>query len=212
MSLTIDTTTLALHRSQYIAEPSTKTRIVLHHTVGGTAKSTVDFWNEKPERVGTAFIIERNGTVYQCFDPRFWAYHIGRHSTNADNKTSIGIELASEGALIEKAGSLYKFNVARGNEVKRENVYDYGKSYRGYRYFDQYDEPQLAALMELVKQLLVQFPNIPHLTPKDHTGYLNNWQRFHGIVSHTHLRVDKSDIHPGFPWARLIEFCALKTI
>lgn len=210
--MTLDTTTLALPISQYIQEQTTKTRIVLHHTVGGTAKSTYDFWCSDRPRIATAFMIERDGTVYQCFNPKYWAYHIGAGSNDNDNKTSIGIELCSEGALIEHAGKLFKFNARLGNEVRRANVYDNGIMYRGYRYFDAYDEPQIRALLELVERLLIQFPAIPRQTPKQHTDYLRSWKTFKGIVSHTHLRTDKSDIHPGFPWARLIQFCNLQLL
>lgn len=205
----IDTTTLALPRSQYIQQLTRKTRIVLHHTVGGTAQSTFDYWKSTGERIATAFIIERDGTIYQCFDPKFWAYHIGTGSNDADNQASIGIELASEGALIEKNGVLYKFNARRGNEVRRETVYDHKIPYRGYRYFDAYDEPQLQACIELVEHLLTQFPTIPRQTPLHHTEFFSSWKRFGGVVSHTHLRRDKSDVHPGFPWQRLIDHCKL---
>jgi N-acetyl-anhydromuramyl-L-alanine amidase AmpD len=210
--MTIDITSQRLPSSQYFPTATSKTRLVLHHTVGGTAKSTIDYWKSTSERIATAFVVERDGLVYQCFDPRHWAYQIGLGSNDADNKASIGIEIASEGALIEKSGKLWKFNARLGNEVKRENVYDNKLLYRGYRYFDAYDEPQLQSVMELVEQLLRQFPTIQRQTPADHTGYLKNWKSFSGIVSHTHLRTDKSDVHPGFPWARLVQQCNLKLI
>lgn len=210
--MVINTTSLSLPVSQYIRQVFPKTRIVLHHTVGGTAKSTVDYWKSEADRVATAFIIERDGAVYQCFDPKYWAYQIGMGSNDFDNQRSIGIELASEGALIEKAGYFYKFNARRGNEVKRENVYDNKSLYRGYRYFDTYDEPQLQSCIELVAMLLKQFPTVVAQTPKDHAGYLKDWKKFSGVVSHTHLRADKSDVHPGFPWQRLIDHCSLEMV
>ena len=208
----IDATRLRLPSRQYVGQVFPKNRIVLHHTVGGTAKSTADYWKETGDRVATAFIIERDGVIYQCFDPKYWAYHSGTGSSDADNARSIGIELASEGALIEKAGALYKFNARRGNEVHRSTVYDNKVPYRGYRYFDTYDEPQVQASIELVAYLLKLFPTIAQQTPKDHTGYLPNWKNFSGVVSHTHLRSDKSDVHPGYPWERLIKHCNLTVV
>jgi N-acetyl-anhydromuramyl-L-alanine amidase AmpD len=172
----------------------------------------VDYWHETKDRIATAFIVERDGTVYQCFDPRFWAYHIGAGSNDNDNQASIGIELASEGALIEKAGIRYKFNARRGNEVRRENEYDHGTEWRGFRYFDRYDEPQIQASIELVDYLLKLFPSIPRKTPKDWSNFLPDWKRFRGVVTHAHLRRDKSDLHPGFPLARIIDFCKLEAL
>jgi N-acetyl-anhydromuramyl-L-alanine amidase AmpD len=209
--MTINTETLSLPLNQYIQQESAKSGIVLHHTVGGTAKSTVDYWKQTRDRIATAFVVERDGTIYQCFDPKFWAYHIGDGSNEFDNKRFIGIELASEGALIEKAGQLYKFNARRGNEVRRENIYDNGVPYRGFRYFDTYDAPQIAATIWLVNDLLTRF-NIKRQTPKSHTEYLPSWKRFFGVVSHTHLRRDKSDVHPGFAWKQLVEQCSLTLI
>lgn len=206
--MNIDSKTLELSRGQYIYENTPKSGIVLHHTVGGTAQSTVEFWKSTKDRIATAFIIERDGKIFQCFDPKFWAYHIGDGSNNADNKRMIGIELASEGALIEKTGQLYKFNARRGNEVRRDTVYDNVTTYRGYRYFDAYEKAQIDAVIFLVNTLCDRF-KIPRQTPKDLTNYLPTWKRFTGIVSHTHLRRDKSDVHPGFDWARLEQECNL---
>ncbi len=86
---------------QYFAEEFPKKQIYLHHTVGGTAKSTFDWWNGTPDRVGTAFIIDRDGTIYQVFDPKYWAFHLGLTTSNnlITNKSSIGIEIANWGAL-----------------------------------------------------------------------------------------------------------------
>lgn len=204
-----DFTALRLPPAQYIAEATTKTGIVLHHTVGGTAKSTVDYWKSTTDRIATAFIIERDGTVYQCFDPHYWAYQIGMGSNDVDNKRFIGIEMASAGAVVQKRGKFYDtFN----NAVKPEHVYDNGTPYRGFRYFAAYNEAQIAAQIELIEYLLKLFPTIPRHTPQDHTGYLPSWKNFGGIVSHTHLRTDKSDVHPGYDWSRLTKRCQLRLI
>lgn len=200
---------LALKSNQYIQKETQKTRIILHHTVGGSAESTVNYWASNQERVATAYIIERDGTIYECFDPKYWAYQIGKGSNDRDNATCIGIEMASEGALIESKGKLYKFAINEKNQYPIKEAYDYGKPYRGYRYFDVYDAPQLQSCIELVENLLSTFTTIPKKTPANHLDYLNNWKSYKGIVSHTHLREDKSDVHPGFPWARLIDHCGL---
>jgi N-acetyl-anhydromuramyl-L-alanine amidase AmpD len=204
----INRTTLALPATQYRAKETAKTGIVLHHTVGSSAKSTVDYWKSTNERVATAYIIERDGTVYECFDPRFWAYHIGTGSNDADNKRFIGIELASAGALNQKQPG--KFYDTFNNLVKPKDVYENGTTYRGFRYFAAYTEAQIAAQIELIEYLLKLFPTIPRQTPQDHTGYLPSWKTFEGIGSHTHFRVDKTDVHPGYDWNRLVRHCNLQ--
>ena len=124
--------------------------------------------------------------------------------------------MASEGALIEKAESIYKFNARRGNEVKRDSVVDIrtvngGKDFRGFRYFDAYDTPQIDSMIWLVNDLCDRF-KIWRQTPQHHAEYLPVWKRFNGIASHTHLRRDKSDITPGAHWDRLVSECKLQLV
>lgn len=61
---------LRLDATQYYQDMVPKRQIYLHHTVGGSAKSTVDYWNKTPERIGTAYIVERDGTIFEVFPPR----------------------------------------------------------------------------------------------------------------------------------------------
>lgn len=92
--------TLQLPATQYYRDVVKKTQLYLHHTVGGSAASTFKHWLN-PEHVATAFIIDRDGTIYEVFDPHYWAHHLGLKvpQNTQCNKQSIGAELASEGAL-----------------------------------------------------------------------------------------------------------------
>ncbi len=69
--------TIRLENKDYIASETQKDLIVLHHTVGGTAKSTIEYWKTDPNRIATAYVIERNGEVFEVFDPKYWAFHLG---------------------------------------------------------------------------------------------------------------------------------------
>lgn len=95
---------MRLTPDQYIPERQEKDLVVLHHTVGGTARSTFEWWQtgDREQRVATAYIIDRDGIIYEVFDPAHWAYHLGlKGAAGAHDKRSIGIELASEGGLRE---------------------------------------------------------------------------------------------------------------
>ena len=46
----IDRQSMRLSAGQFVAEPQSKDLIVIHHTVGGSAKSTFDYWQAQPER------------------------------------------------------------------------------------------------------------------------------------------------------------------
>ena len=231
--------TLRLSTDQYYRDVVQKHQIVLHHTVGGSAKSTFEYWEGDQQCVGTAYIIERDGTVYEVFDPHYWAHHLGLRTANnrAVNQKSIGIELASEGALrtgLElnavrtKYGcatpfdpqGLYAFDIDL--DVSRppakwftgarklyslDNAGDAGKYhdcqtvYRGFRYFDAYDGPQVAACVELVGELCADF-GIPQAIPEgDLFAFRPELVDFEGVVHHAQVRADKSDLHPGFQFS-----------
>lgn len=100
--------TIRLEKKDYIESETQKDLIVLHHTIGARALSTINYWKTDPRRIATAYIIERDGEVFEVFDPKFWAFHLGLEgSGGAVDKRSVGIEIASEGGLTERDGKLY---------------------------------------------------------------------------------------------------------
>ena len=82
--------------------------------------------------VGTAYIIDRGGTIHEVFDPAGWAFQFGLDWPPARQikfeKRFVGIELASEGGLIEVDGRLYCFDRTSPKTRKaREDAFDYGE-------------------------------------------------------------------------------------
>jgi len=199
--------TMRLSGDQYIAESHPKSMIVLHHTVGGTAKSTFEWWQKGDlKRIATAFIVERDGTVYEVFDHKYWAYHLGLNGIfGVNDKRSIGIEIASEGGLIKSSdGKLYCFDRVNPRTEFKDEYYDYGRLWRGYRYYAAYTPPQLDSVIALIN-CLCNIYGIKRQTPKAHYSYSSDLYEYEGVIGHHHVRGDKSDIHPGFDWNRLIE-------
>jgi len=198
-------TSLMLPDSQYYKEQTKKDLIVMHHTVGGTAKSTVEYWLSTPDHIATAFVIERDGTVYQMFDPMYWAHHVGAKDPRnlALNKRSIGIELASEGGLTKVNDKLYCYGIVSQRTEFKQPFVDLGCVWRGYQYFDAYSDEQIESTIVLINFLCTEF-NIPKTvfstTPYD---YKTSNLDLSGICGHSHLRADKSDVHPLFPWDKL---------
>ncbi len=201
---------LRLPPGQYYSRAQLKTAICLHHTVGGSAASSFAWWLQDPRVVGTAYLVERDGTVLEVFPPECWAGHLACHDP-ALERSSIGIELASEGALTERDGNLWAFDgkrllgdttslLAQGRVVRLE------RPWRGYhQWFDAYDEAQVAATIELVAHLVETFALERRLPdeaawpagdPRPYVGY-------RGVFHHACVRADKSDLHPLFPWHRL---------
>ncbi len=203
--------------TQYVQEVTRKRQIVLHHTVSGEGvNGDLSWWMKTPERVATAYLIDRQGVVHQLFDDKYWAYHLGmeqRFFAKAGcpykklDPQSVGIELDSWGALMPASDG--KFYPVRWNtETKRMEAntkcqpvkyfYEYCQQskFRGFTYFERYTTAQLDALRELLRNLCTRHgipktynPDIWDVSKRALTGEA-------GIFTHASYRPDKSDAHP----------------
>jgi N-acetyl-anhydromuramyl-L-alanine amidase AmpD len=187
---------------QYYKESFPKNQIYLHHSVGGSAISTFNWWMMDPGRIGTAYIIERDGSIFEVFDPQYWAHHLGlKHPDNRSaNEMSIGIELASEGALTQKDGKLYAFD---GRQYYRSIYVDLIQPWRGYRFFDAYDPPQIDSAIKLVNYLCDRFSIPRRIITGDRCLFDIGLLKFNGVLTHCNVREDKTDVNPSFPFNRL---------
>ena len=192
--------TLRIDENEYFPGVHPKSLIVLHHTVGGSAASTRDWWNLDPKRIGTAYMVERDGTVFEVFPPEAWASHINRKDAKGNQivsleQRSIGIELCNHGPLTLRDGKFYRVVDRRPHVGK---VHDCGKVWRDYQYFCAYPPEQMAATAKLVRDLCAKFGIAAMTYPNDYLA-----DGVTGIVTHAQLRLDKSDVHPGFAWELL---------
>jgi hypothetical protein len=213
---------LRLPDFEYFPEPQAKTGIALHHTVCDSARTTLDLWRRdradggKPNRVATAFVIDRDGTIFEAFDPAAWAWQFGlswrEHERIPFEKRFIGIEITSEGGLTEHDGRLYAYDRVHPLLEKRAaEALDCGALYRGYRWFDRYEPEQLNALGRLVDELCTRF-SIPRVYPADPFLYYGEALRsFEGVIGHANVRSDKSDPAPDSRlWQTLEEMAGLR--
>jgi len=185
-----------LSKNQYYPVICNKKQIVLHHTVSGAdAKNVINAWENSPEKVATAFVIDGKGNIYQCFNSAHWAHHLGTHFKNNTllNQQSIGIEICNWGPLTEKNGQFYStFN----KEVPKEEVIDYQVPWRGHRYFHKYKEEQLLALKVLIEYLCDKY-KIPKIYHSDMWDLSQKAvEGTPGIWTHVSFRKDKTDCHP----------------
>jgi hypothetical protein len=205
--------TLELPDGQYLPALTEKSGIAIHHTVGGTARSTFEWWLKDTSSIGTAFLIGRDGTVHRMFDPKCWAWQFGLPWPDPARinfeRRYIGIEIASEGGLTENEGRLYCFDRISPRTLKsREEAFDFGSDYRGYRYYDLYEEAQLDSLVRLVNELCDEF-SIPRRVPANPLAYHGrSLAEFHGIIGHTMVRKDKTDPLPDRGlWEHILSEC-----
>lgn len=76
--------------------------IVVHYTAGASGLSTVNWLQDPTSRVSYHFIIDRDGTIFQCVKLNRTAWHAGRSlylGINGLNPASIGIGFANWGLL-----------------------------------------------------------------------------------------------------------------
>lgn len=199
MSTKLDTSKIVqvpLPETQYYKQEFAKKQIVIHHTVSGSNPTNViNAWKTNTERVATAFVIGGDGTIAQAFSSKHWAHHLGLKLANNTvlNQQSIAIEVCNWGGITEKDG---KFYTAYNKEISKDLIIDYGKSWRGYRYFHKYTSAQLESL----RQLLVYLCDTYKISTEYHPTMwdINNdaLSGKNGIFTHVSYRADKSDMHP----------------
>jgi N-acetylmuramoyl-L-alanine amidase len=180
-------TDFSLPNNQYIEEANKKDTIVLHHTAGTSVQGVYQHWINTPARVATAFVIDRAGTIFKFFDPRYWAYHIGGVD-NIKERSSIGIELVNVGPLIYRDGLYYWWpdDFKTPYTQPRSNIYEGASLWRGYKYWEHYTAAQYDALNALIPWLLQEF-KIPNVN----------------VMGHSELRDDKTDPSPAFDWSKV---------
>lgn len=192
---------------QFFREAKQKTAICLHFTAGTTAAGAIAQWKSDPIQVGTAYIVEQNGTINEMFPPSMWAYHLGIAGADAahrNDKRTIGIEIVNPGPLRLRNGQLcfwpnnWTAPFCRVTEKERYLAAEY----RGEKYFATFPNSQVQAVLELVRQLCRDF-SIPPILPPFAWRRDFNFPRADahtGILSHQNFNMQKSDIGPAFPW------------
>ena len=203
-----------LNDNEYSKSTTIKGYLFLHHTAGShNPYNTIDIWErDKRGAIATEFVIggvglngdtQYDGEVLQAFPEGHWGYHLG----NVDRHMhyhSVGIELCNYGPLKEKRGSFYTIY---GQKVEPEYVTDLGYKFRGSRFYHSYTDNQIESCKNLIKYLQERDKFDVNRGLKE---YLNKFDadiafeyyneavegKIPGILSHTNVRKDKSDVYP----------------
>jgi N-acetyl-anhydromuramyl-L-alanine amidase AmpD len=170
----------------------------------------VETWKATPEHVATAYVLDRDGTIFEVFPPSCWAYHLGIKGGTVHERRSIGIEIVNVGPLQPANGNGQALNWWPKEWGQQYcSVDDSTKyvecAYRGKRYFAAFPDAQVQAVARLVRRLCDQFGIRRQLAPSsrrleyDQTFFDN----YKGVATHVNFRPDKWDIGPAFEWDRL---------
>jgi len=189
--------------SQYIKQEFPKTQIFLHFTAGGpSAKNVINGWNADESRISTAYVIDRNtGEVYECFNPKYYSFHLGIEKTNGRlDKASIGLEICSYGPVKFRDGKYYVWPKDWTQEIPANNVIKLDKPFRGYSYFENFTPMQLHNIERLLRVLIKQY-NIKIQQTFDVSWFDYKQEvidkTLPGIWTHVNVRKDKSDLFPN---------------
>ena len=172
-----------------------KKSIVLHHTAGGSADSSVAFWKTRNDKVSTCVVIDRDGTILQCFHSDRWAFSLGINQANYIDieKQTIAIEIASYGRCVKSRGDWYN---AYAGYMAPEKVCQLEKPFRGEIAYEKYTTQQI----ESVRLLLLLWKERYGIDIKYHDDIFDINQRAlkgqGGLYTHCCFRSDKSDIFP----------------
>jgi len=181
---------------QFMDEAVSKVQIVLHHTASGPGSAgDLNTWRTTPEKVATAFVLERSGQLVQTFSSAKWAYHLGchHHRWPQHDRQSIGIEIDNWGALVKKGSKFYSWT---GQEVPADKIQVYAKPWRGSMYFEKYTAEQITALEDLIVYLCKKFKIPMGFDASIFEIKKEALDLVPGIFSHASYRTDKSDAHP----------------
>lgn len=210
--MVINNTKYRIAEDRYFHDVVPKDLIVLHFTAGSTVDGAFNSWKPQTINIGTPYIVDRDGTVYETFDPKYWAYHLAVVGAPAQNhkhdKRSVPIEIVNFGPLKRESDILYSWPANYKNFFCNVSETDkYVKaSYRGFDYYQSFSEAQKIAIPALVKMVAKNFgivPTLPHEDIRDEfdPNYFSTWK---GVASHQNFRSDKFDIGPAWDWNLLV--------
>lgn len=179
----------------YIKSVHKKNQIVLHHTVSSTAQSTINWFKNDggKSKVAVAFVIDKDGTIYKLFEPKYWAWHLGKGSNTRHNAFSIGIEIVNEGGLVKKEDKLYWFD---GKYEYKGDYIELEKEFRGYKYFAKYTKLQVLAVHELIEKLIKDFEIEKKFS--NTFNYDQQFRTFNGVILHCNVQPHKTDLSPAW--------------
>ena len=214
-AVAINRNKFSLAAGQFFSEQPHKDLIVLHFTAGQSARSAFDSWSSTPLQVATAYLVDVDGSIYECFPPGAWAYHLGVTGSASDNwkhdKRSIGIEIANPGPLVVDRANPQQLNWWPGEFTTKwcslaETTKYVAAPYRGYSYYAAFPAVQSDAVIALVDHLCAAFSIPKVLAPVIiRTAFdMSFFNTFKGIATHQNFRKDKTDVGPAFPLARVV--------
>ncbi|MEM7375365.1 MAG: N-acetylmuramoyl-L-alanine amidase [Bacteroidota bacterium] len=214
-------------------ETSPKTQIVLHHTIG-LAAGDLRTLSKEDYHVSTAYVLGRDGTIYQMFSPHQWSYHLGKNEVvgnKTGSKRAVGIEICNYGWLKEGTGKnagklLTLYNQVYCSKEDTDAYVELPQPYRFHKYYATFTEEQYESVIVMLRYLTKEF-KVPKTFPgldlaKHDAGAWDQIPLYNqfandakaqeaGICSHVNYRLaissnaGKWDLGPAFEWKKVMD-------
>lgn len=215
-----------LDKGEYLAGPTDKKYLFLHHTAGwNNPYNTVSSWNNDTRgKIATQFVVggksikdgddKYDGEIIECFPDAGYGYHLGKNGSNLLHPHSVGIEICNFGQLTFKDGKYFNYV---NKEVPVDQVCDLGYEFRGYQYWHAYTKAQIEAVRGLILEIKHRHPKIDlnkglkawlkTETPKKAFDFKDDafYGKVEGLLTHTNTRKDKFDCYPDERLVKMIK-------
>lgn len=200
-----------MDKDEYLAGPTKKEYLFLHHTAGGhDPYGVVKMWNNDTRgRIGTEFVLGGqsafngndlyDGVIVQAFPTGAYGWHLGNNGSDYMHSHSVGIEVCNFGYI--KDGKTYT-----GQKANPSQIVELSKPFRGYKFWHRYSDKQLSTLKSLIlfiaerDNIDVRKGLVEEIKKNGAGGFEFNENAFYGRVkgmwTHTNTRRDKVDMFP----------------
>lgn len=185
-----------------------KQKVVIHGTAGMGPASDIGELSKPNNHVSVAYVVARDGTIYQIFPDDGWAYHLGSTSSAPNSiwsQKTVAIEVCNILGLKESQEDheilldTYNKPYCKKSDTQFYQVCDY----RGFKYFASFTDAQYTSVNSLVvnicKKFAIPFSKLP-------IGHEYEWYSKvpdSSIFTHTNVRKDKIDMSPAFDFSRI---------
>lgn len=202
-----------LPKDEYVHKTYKNEYVMLHHTAGGANPfACVDMWaRDTRGRVGTEFVLggqnhrngndEYDGVMVQAFPQGNLAWHIGRSGSGYMNRRTVGLEICSMGYLDNELKTYV------GTKAAESQVAELEEAFRGHMHWHRYSDKQIQEIEKWIryigerdgvditlglKQLIKRYGPVKAFGFQEDAYY----GKIKGLLSHTNVRRDKSDVYP----------------
>lgn len=176
---------------------------IIQHLTHGVITGDIGALSQPNNHVSTAFVMARDGTIYQLFPSSCWSYHLGSN-TSAPNSVwspkTIAIEASCIGPLAESPTDSNILIDAYNKPycTKSDTQFYTQVNYRGYKYFATLTDAQYTSIDYLVEKLCAKhgivFSKMDKSVAFDYHAKIPNVT----YLFHSNVRKDKVDCGPAF--------------